>query len=91
MIVVNLTVFFYNFSLFLFTGSRYWKLSLVLTALLRLMDYTDVATAVFTPIEYGAVGYSEEDAKKKLGAERVKVSSACKSTINVLLVLFGFA
>mmetsp|Transcript_94668 Transcript_94668/g.203226 ORF Transcript_94668/g.203226 Transcript_94668/m.203226 type:complete len:485 (-) Transcript_94668:210-1664(-) len=38
----------------------------------KLMDYTDVATAVFTPIEYGAVGYSEEDAKKALGAERLK-------------------
>lgn len=38
----------------------------------KLMDYTDVATAVFTPIEYGAVGYSEEDAKKKLG-DRAKV------------------
>lgn len=39
----------------------------------KLMDYRDVATAVFTPLEYGAVGYSEEDAKKKLGDERVKV------------------
>ena len=29
------------------------------------MDYVNVATAVFTPIEYGAVGYSEEDALKK--------------------------
>mmetsp|Transcript_117800 Transcript_117800/g.345083 ORF Transcript_117800/g.345083 Transcript_117800/m.345083 type:complete len:484 (-) Transcript_117800:70-1521(-) len=39
----------------------------------KLMDYTDVATAVFTPLEYGTVGYSEEDAQKKLGKERVKV------------------
>ncbi|CAE8597511.1 unnamed protein product [Polarella glacialis] len=39
----------------------------------KIMDYTDVATAVFTPIEYGAVGYSEDDAIKKLGKERVKV------------------
>jgi len=39
----------------------------------KIMDYTDVATAVFTPIEYGAVGYSEEDAVKKLGKENVKV------------------
>jgi len=29
------------------------------------MDYVNVATTVFTPIEYGAVGYSEEDALKK--------------------------
>jgi len=39
----------------------------------KLMDYTDVATAIFTPIEYGAVGYSEDDAKKALGADKVKV------------------
>jgi thioredoxin reductase (NADPH) len=28
----------------------------------ELMDYRNVPTTVFTPIEYGAVGYSEEDA-----------------------------
>lgn len=39
----------------------------------KLMDYTDIATTVFTPIEYGAVGYTEEDAIKKLGKDRVKV------------------
>jgi len=31
------------------------------------MDYTDIATTVFTPIEYGAIGMSEEEAKDKLG------------------------
>jgi len=30
------------------------------------MDYTDIATTVFTPIEYGAIGMSEEEAKEKL-------------------------
>lgn len=40
------------------------------------MDYTDVATAVFTPIEYGAIGYSEEDARKNLGKDRCKVYHA---------------
>lgn len=39
----------------------------------KLMDYTDVATAVFTPIEYGTVGLSEEDAKKKFGDANIKV------------------
>lgn len=39
----------------------------------RLMDYTDIATTVFTPIEYGCIGYSEEDAKKNLGAENIVV------------------
>jgi len=32
----------------------------------QLMDYTDVATAVFTPIEYGCVGMTEDEAKEKL-------------------------
>jgi len=35
------------------------------------MDYTDVATTVFTPIEFGTVGLSEEDAKKQFGAESI--------------------
>jgi len=39
----------------------------------KLMDYTDVATAVFTPIEFGTVGYSEDDAIKKFGKDRLKV------------------
>ena len=37
------------------------------------MDYTDVATTVFTPIEYGCVGYSEEDAVKVIGKDKIKV------------------
>ncbi|CAJ1447092.1 unnamed protein product [Effrenium voratum] len=40
------------------------------------MDYTDVATTVFTPLEYGCVGYSEEEAKQSLGKDRVKVYHA---------------
>jgi len=39
----------------------------------KLMDFTDVATAVFTPIEFGTVGLSEDAAKEKFGKERVKV------------------
>jgi thioredoxin reductase (NADPH) len=35
----------------------------------KLMDYDLVATTVFTPIEYGAVGLSEEDAETKLGKD----------------------
>jgi thioredoxin reductase (NADPH) len=30
-----------------------------------LMDYENVATTVFTPLEYGCIGLSEEDAFKK--------------------------
>ena len=32
----------------------------------ELMDYVNVPTTVFTPLEYGTCGMTEEDAKKKL-------------------------
>lgn len=35
------------------------------------MDYELVPTCVFTPIEYGACGLSEEDAQKKFGKENL--------------------
>jgi len=37
------------------------------------MDYVNVATAVFTSVEYGAVGLSEEDAKEKYGDADLEV------------------
>nr|XP_017034783.1 thioredoxin reductase 1, mitochondrial isoform X2 [Drosophila kikkawai] len=37
------------------------------------MDYQDVATTVFTPLEYACVGLSEEDAVKKYGADEIEV------------------
>ena len=37
------------------------------------MDYTNVPTTVFTPIEYGSIGYSEEDAITKFGKENIEV------------------
>lgn len=37
----------------------------------RTMSYKYVATTVFTPIEYGCVGYSEEDARKHFGADNI--------------------
>jgi thioredoxin reductase (NADPH) len=33
------------------------------------MDYSDVATTVFTPIEFGTVGLNEEEAKKQLSSK----------------------
>jgi pyruvate/2-oxoglutarate dehydrogenase complex dihydrolipoamide dehydrogenase (E3) component len=39
----------------------------------RLMNYVNVATTVFTPLEYGAIGYSEEDAIAKFGEDKIKV------------------
>ena len=35
------------------------------------MDYVNVPTTVFTPLEYGSCGFSEEDAKAKYGAENI--------------------
>jgi len=37
----------------------------------ELMDYVNVPTTIFTPIEYGTCGYSEEEAKNKFGAENI--------------------
>lgn len=37
------------------------------------MDYKNICTTVFTPIEYGTVGYSEEEALEKLGKDNVEV------------------
>jgi len=35
------------------------------------MDYVNVPTTVFTPLEYGCCGYSEEGAKDKFGAANI--------------------
>ena len=37
------------------------------------MNYKMVPTTIFTPIEYSCIGYSEEDALKKFGAENITV------------------
>ena len=37
------------------------------------MDYINVPTTVFTPLEYGACGYSEEAARDKFGSENIEV------------------
>jgi len=39
----------------------------------ELMDYVNIPTTVFTPLEYGAVGYSEEDAIAKFGEDNIEV------------------
>ncbi|XP_059618394.1 thioredoxin reductase 1, mitochondrial isoform X2 [Phlebotomus argentipes] len=41
-----------------------------------LMDYRDVATTVFTPLEYGCVGMSEEAAVQEFGEDNVEVFHA---------------
>jgi thioredoxin reductase (NADPH) len=37
------------------------------------MDYSGVATTVYTPLEYGCIGLAEEDAIAKHGAENIEV------------------
>ena len=37
------------------------------------MDYNAVPTTVFTPIEYGAIGFSEEEAIQAIGEENLEV------------------
>ncbi|KAL3657303.1 hypothetical protein V7S43_017811 [Phytophthora oleae] len=37
------------------------------------MDYEKVCTAVFTPIEYGCCGLSEEDSKERFGEDNIEV------------------
>jgi thioredoxin reductase (NADPH) len=37
------------------------------------MDYRNICTTVFTPIEYGTVGYSEDEALEKFGADHIEV------------------
>ncbi|CAG5135490.1 unnamed protein product, partial [Candidula unifasciata] len=37
------------------------------------VDYTNIATTVFTPLEYGCIGYSEEAAIEKFGADKIEV------------------
>ena len=37
------------------------------------MDYINIATTVFTPLEYSCIGFSEEDAIKKYGEKEIDV------------------
>jgi thioredoxin reductase (NADPH) len=45
------------------------------------MDYINVATTVFTPLEYGAIGYSEESAIKQFGEDNLVIY---KKNCNIL-------
>lgn len=47
-------------------------------------DYINVPTTVFTPLEYGCIGYSEEDAIKKFGEDKLEVSTL--SNISLVIV-----
>jgi thioredoxin reductase (NADPH) len=40
----------------------------------ELMDYDDIATTVFSPLEYGCVGLTEEEAIKRYTEDNIEVS-----------------
>ncbi|XP_062873482.1 thioredoxin reductase 2, tandem duplicate 2 [Trichomycterus rosablanca] len=42
----------------------------------QLMNYDNVPTTVFTPLEYGCVGLSEEEAERRYGADNIEVYHA---------------
>lgn len=42
----------------------------------EIMDYSDVATTIFSPLEYGCVGLSEEAAIERFGEDNVEVYHA---------------
>jgi thioredoxin reductase (NADPH) len=42
----------------------------------KVMDYQNICTTVFTPIEYGCVGLSEEEAMKTKGKDNIKIYHA---------------
>ena len=39
----------------------------------QLMNYKFIATTVFTPLEYGCVGYQEDEAIEKFGKENIRI------------------
>ena len=39
------------------------------------MDYENVATTIFTPLEYGCIGLSEEEAIKRYSRDNLKIYS----------------
>lgn len=45
------------------------------------MDYDNVPTTVFTPLEYGVVGISEEEAIKRHGEDDLEIYHACFETL----------
>lgn len=54
------------------------------------MDYYNVPTTVFTPIEYGAIGYSEDDAIATFGEENLEVKQKRPWIFSFYSILFYF-
>lgn len=41
------------------------------------MDYDNIATTVFSPLEYGCVGLTEDEAIKRFTENNIEVSNYC--------------
>ena len=52
------------------------RFTLIILLLLLQTDYEKIPTTVFTPLEYGCIGLSEEDATAKYGADDIEVYHA---------------
>lgn len=50
-----------------------------------LVDYATIPTTVFTPLEYGCVGYSEEEAVAMHGAEEIEIYHIVKQPLEFTL------
>lgn len=56
------------------------------------MDYYAVPTTVFTPLEYGCIGYSEEEALEKFGSENIEVIFViiCSNSHLIIIIIICF-
>jgi thioredoxin reductase (NADPH) len=52
----------------------------------KFMDYQMIPTTVYTPTEYGSIGFSEEDAKEKYGEENIEVYLSEFTTLEISAV-----
>lgn len=52
---------------------KIWEKILIILFFSALTDYVNVCTTVFTPLEYGTCGLSEDDAIKQYGEADIEV------------------
>lgn len=48
------------------------------------MDYDNIATTVFSPLEYGCVGLTEDEAIKRYTEKNIEVSNYCINLVAFL-------
>ena len=50
------------------------------------MDYQNIPTCVFTPLEYGFCGYSEESAYEEFGKDNIEVCNIYNNVKKMILI-----